>query len=159
MIYAPHIWLRQGNKSFRHSIPQNFLYEGALQLYKKHLVIPFIAVSLVLSIVSCSRQGPVEPPISAPGISVQITKDDCPSIEVEAGMQVTWTNVDHVDRALIVERTDEQGVVVSAGGTDRLGPGDSFSTSFDVGQYPSFCSEDRTTFGTITVLPASYPYP
>ena len=45
MISAPHISLRQSNKSFRHSIPQNFLYEGVLQLYKKHLVIPFIAVS------------------------------------------------------------------------------------------------------------------
>jgi plastocyanin len=91
---------------------------------------------------------------------VQITSDYCPSVEIRPGMQIMWTNMDDMEHALIIERTNEQGVVVDGGGTDLLQPGDSFSTSLsETGQYTYYCSKDRTSFGTITVLTDSYPYP
>jgi len=75
-------------------------------------------------------------------------------------MQIMWTNMDSADHTLIIERTNEQGVIVDVGGTDLLQPGNFFSTSLsETGQYTYYCSKDRTSFGTITVLPASYPYP
>lgn len=97
---------------------------------------------------------PAESIVTAPAIGVQITKDNCPSIEVQAGMQISWTNLDNVDRVLMIERKDEQGVLVDSGGTDLLQPGNSFSTTLTApGQYMYYCSKDRTTFGTITVSP------
>jgi plastocyanin len=54
----------------------------------------------------------------------------------------------------MIERKDEQGVLVDSGGTDLLQPGTSFSNTLTVpGQYTYYCSKDRTTFGTITVSP------
>ena len=44
---------------------------------------------------------PAEPIVTPPAISVQITKDDCPSIEVQTGMQIAWTNLDDIDRVLM----------------------------------------------------------
>jgi len=115
---------------------------------------------LVLSLTACRGQSPVPPPVNAPAISVQITGDYCPSVEVQPGMQIMWTNTDSVDHTIILERTNEQGVVIDSGATDLLQPGDSISTTLgEAGQYTYYCSKDRTSFGTITVLPASYPYP
>jgi len=128
-------------------------------LNRQYFVLWLITLILVLSISSCAGQSPVAPQVTAPAISVQITKDVCPSIEVQAGTQVAWMNLDTVDRAVIIERMDEQGVVISSGGTDLLAPGDSFSTTLEAGQYAYYCSKDRTIFGMITVSPVSYPYP
>jgi plastocyanin len=96
----------------------------------------------------------VEPILTPPAISVQITKDDCPSIEVQAGMQIAWINRDTVDRILMIERKDEQGAIIDLGGTDLLQPGTTFSINLTTpGQYTYYCSKDRRAFGTITVLP------
>lgn len=109
---------------------------------------------------ACGGQSPVIPLLTPPAISVLITRDFCPSIEVQAGMQIAWTNQDDEDRVLILERTNEQGVIVDSGGTDRLQPGDTFSISLvEPGKYTYYCSVDRTESGTITVLPGSYPSP
>jgi hypothetical protein len=123
------------------------------------LVLWFVTIVLVLSMTACGGQSPVIPLVTPPAISVLITRDSCPSLEVQAGMQIAWTNQDDVDRVLILERTNEQGVLVDSGGTDRLQPGDTFSISLEPGKYTYYCSVDRTESGTITVLPGSYPYP
>ena len=115
----------------------------------------FVCFLLVPVAAACSgpetQQAPV---VTPPAISLQITEDDCPSIVVQAGMQITWTNQADEDRVLMLERKDEQGVLVDSGGTDQLQPGDTFSiTLAEPGQYTYYCTEDRTAFGTITVLP------
>jgi plastocyanin len=114
-----------------------------------------VLLFLVSTLTACgSASTPAELIITAPAIGVQITKDDCPSIEIQVGTQIAWTNLDIVDRVLMIERKDEQGIVVDSGGTDLLQPGTSFSiTLTDPGQYTYYCSKDRTAFGTITVLP------
>ena len=92
--------------------------------------------------------------LTPPAIGVEITKEECPSIEVQAGMQIAWTNTDDVDRVLLIERKDASGAIVEQGGTDLLQPGTTFSTTLTMpGQYTYYCSKDHTAFGTITVLP------
>jgi plastocyanin len=120
-----------------------------------HPKILLVLLFLVSTLTACGGAStPVAPILTAPAIGVQITKDGCPSIEVQAGTQIAWTNLDNVDRVLLIEHKDEQGVLVDSGGTDLLQPGTSFSTTLTApGQYTYYCSKDRTTFGTITVLP------
>jgi plastocyanin len=114
-----------------------------------------VLLFLISTLTACGRAStPAEPIVTPPAISVQITKDDCPSIELHVGMQIAWTNLDDVDRILMIERKDDQGALIDSGGTDLLQPGASFSTTLTVpGQYTYYCSKDRTAFGTITVLP------
>ena len=104
---------------------------------------------------ACGSTGsPSEPVTTPPAISVQITEGYCPSLEIQSGMQVAWTNADNEDRALWLERKDEQGNLIDSGGTDLLQPGTTFAiTLMDPGQYIYYCSKDRTAFGTITVSP------
>jgi plastocyanin len=117
----------------------------------------FLLVFLFLmsTLTTCTHAStPTEPILTPPAIGVQITKDNCPSIEIQAGTQIAWTNLDNVDRVLMIERKDEQGVLVDSGGTDLLQPGTSFSTTLtEPGQYTYYCSKNHTTFGTITVSP------
>lgn len=115
------------------------------------LVFWFIALFLT----GCgSSRAAAEPVVTPPAISAQITKDYCPSLDVQAGMQIAWTNADTVDRALWLELKDEQGALIDSGGTDLLQPGTTFTiTLMDPGRYIYYCSKDRTVFGTITVSP------
>ena len=118
----------------------------------KILWVLFFLASTVTACGGMSK--PTEPPVTPPAISVQITKEYCPSIEVQADMQIVWTNLDDVDRMLWIERKDGQGIIVDAGGTDLLQPGTTFSiTLTDPGEYTYYCSRDRKSFGTITVTP------
>ena len=115
----------------------------------------FVFLFIVLFITACgSTRSSSKPVVTPPAISVQITKDYCPSLEIQSGMQIAWTNVDSTDRALWLERRDEQGNLSDSGGTDLLQPGTTFTiTLTDPGQYIYYCSKDRTTFGTIAVSP------
>jgi plastocyanin len=115
----------------------------------------FVVWLLAGTLVACSsRQTSGAHVLTPPAISVEITGDNCPSIEVQAGMQVAWTNRDDIDRTVMFEREDENGTLIDSGGIDLLQPGSTFSTTFvEPGQYTYYCSEDRTEFGTITVLP------
>ena len=115
----------------------------------------WVLIFLASIVTACSgRSIPAEPPVTPPAISVQITKEYCPSIEVQAGMQIAWTNLDDLDRMLWIERKDGQGIIVDAGGTDLLQPDTTFSiTLTDPGEYTYYCSRDRKAFGTITVTP------
>ena len=110
---------------------------------------------IVLFITACgSTRPPSEPVVTPPAISVQITKDYCPSLEIKAGMQIAWTNAENEDHVLWLEHKDEQGVLIDSGGTDFLKPGTTFTITLkDPGKYIYYCSKDRTAFGTITVSP------
>jgi plastocyanin len=116
----------------------------------------WVIFSLVaLFIAACgSTKSVAEPVLTAPAISVQITEDYCPSVEIKAGAQIAWTNADFADRALWLERRDEQGVLIDSGGTDLLQPGTTFTIILTIpGQYTYYCSIDHTASGTITVSP------
>jgi plastocyanin len=121
----------------------------------KFFSVLFAVLFLSGAIVACSgAQTSVAPVLTPPAISVEITGDNCPSVEVQAGMQVVWTNRDDIDRTLMFERNEENGALIDSGGIDLLQPGSTFSTTFvEPGQYTYYCSEDQTAFGTITVLP------
>jgi plastocyanin len=121
----------------------------------KFFSVLFAVLFLSGAIVACSgAKTSVAPVLTPPAISVEITGDNCPSVEVQVGMQVAWTNRDDIDRTLMFERKDENGTLIDSGGIDLLQPGSTFSTTFtEPGQYTYYCSEDRTAFGTITVLP------
>jgi plastocyanin len=117
----------------------------------KWLLLFLIAVFMSACVGQKSTQDPV---VNSPSIGVQITKDLCPSIEVQSGMQVEWTNIGNEDRALLLERKDENGNLVDFGGTDLLQPGSSFSiTLIESGEYIYYCSIDHTSYGSITVSP------
>ena len=122
---------------------------------RKQISIPLIILFLASMLAACGgAPTSAEPLVTPPAISVQITKEYCPSIEVQPGMQIAWTNQDNVDRVLMIERTDELGAIVDSGGTDLLQPGTTFSISLtEPGQYTYYCSKDRAAFGTITVTP------
>lgn len=124
-------------------------------MFTKKFSLVFGFVLLVSNMVACSGgQSSSAPMLTPPAIGVQLTGDDCPSIEVQAGMQIAWTNEDNVDHVLLLERTDENGIMIESGGTDLLQPGDTFTiTLTEPGQYTYYCSDDRIVFGTITVLP------
>ena len=91
---------------------------------------------------------------TAPGINVEITKENCPSIEAQADMRISWTNNDTVDLILVIEHKDEQGVITEFGGTGLFQPGTTFSiSSLAPGEYTYYCSQDHSAFGTITITP------
>jgi len=107
---------------------------------------------LVIVLTACASQTPVPSQVNAPAISVDVTKDNCPSIEAQSSMQISWTNNDTVDLVLWIEHKDENGEITEAGGTDLLQPGTMFSISnLSPGEYTYYCSKDRTVFGTITI--------
>lgn len=117
----------------------------------KWLLLFLIAVFMSACGNQRSTQDTVE---NLPTISVQITKDICPSIEIQSGMQVEWTNIGNEDRVLLLERKDENGNLVDFGGTDLLQPGSSFLfTLTQPGQYLYYCSKDHISFGSIIVSP------
>ena len=126
-----------------------------MKLNRKILSLVFVALVLAGTIGACSgERAPLSPLVTPPAISLDLTGDVCPSIEVQAGMQIAWTNQDAIDRTIWFERKDENGVVTESGGIDLLQPGTTFSTAFmEPGQYTYYCSKERTAFGTITVLP------
>jgi hypothetical protein len=92
--------------------------------------------------------------LPAPAIGVQITHDNCPSIESKVDTQISWTNTDTVDLVLIIESRDDQDVIISNGGTDLLKPGNTFSVnSLSRGKYRYYCLQDRSVFGSILITP------
>jgi plastocyanin len=120
-------------------------------LNNKCTLLYFVAVLAIASFV-CVQTFSFASPVSPPEVSVQITRDYCPSMEIQAGMQIAWTNLDSADRALIIEGSREDGSSVSFGGTNLLEAGDVYSIALNkAGEYTYYCSKDRSTSGTITV--------
>jgi plastocyanin len=104
---------------------------------------------LLVAIVTCGQTLTVASKAAGPSVSVQITSDYCPSLEVQAGMQIAWTNLGDEERILIVERLGDH----FSKGTSLFEVADTYLISLnEPGQYTYYCSKDRTAFGTITVL-------
>ena len=87
---------------------------------------------------------------SAPGMSVGITGDLCPNMELQPGQQVTWTNQD--TREHIVRDRPAEGAGLFDSGV--LQTGDSFAFTFlEAGSYTYECTQDGSMTGMITVGP------
>ena len=115
--------------------------------------IGFIIFIILLSgfLAACQTTPESTTPSSA-GISIEITDDLCPNVEIQVGQQVTWTNKD--GQAHVVEASMAEGTSQFESGT--LQPEDSFTFTFtEAGSYTYTCSVDsvNTIPGTITVQP------
>lgn len=124
-------------------------------MHRKHFSLLFVTLFLAGILAACSSGDTQPAPVlTPPAISLEIKGNECPSLEAQVGMQVAWTNQDNVDHVLVLERTDENGVLIDSAGTDLLQPGSTYSiTLIEPGQYTYYCSKDHAAFGTITVLP------
>lgn len=111
----------------------------------------FILLVILLSglLTSC-RSTPTLVSPDAPGISVGILGDECPSVNVNVGDVVTWTNQDA--RAHIVRHMPKEGDSQFDSGT--LNMGDSFAFTFmQPGDYTYQCVIEYESTGTVTVQP------
>jgi hypothetical protein len=89
--------------------------------------------------------------LTPPAMSVTITRENCPSMEVQLGMTVVWMNGDTVHLPLQIDQYDESGKVTDTGKSE-IGPGDVFATKFYyAGIYRYYCSENKDVYATITV--------
>lgn len=107
---------------------------------------------LLVAMFTCSQTINAASQAAVPAISVQITDDYCPSVEIQAGMQIAWTNLDDEERILIIEPQNGQAQALSKG-TSLFEVADTFSTYLnEPGLYTYYCSKDRLASGTIRVL-------
>ncbi len=90
--------------------------------------------------------------LTPPAISVTITRENCPSMEIQLDMTVAWTNGDTVLLPIRIDQYDESGKVTDIGRSE-VGPGDVFETKFYyTGTYRFYCSEEnKDVYGTIIV--------
>ena len=107
--------------------------------------------SLLVILGACqSAATPTLAELSEPGIAVGISDDQCPTIIVKAGQQISWTNQgshEHIVRAKSVG--GENGF-----DSGTLQPGDSFAVTLPQPEtYQYDCSTDGSLTGTITVEP------
>jgi hypothetical protein len=117
--------------------------------FKKTLILLGFIVLCAAFLVACQNQPTLLPP-SAPGISAGITSEICPSIVVEVGQQVTWTNQDTGEH-IVRERPITGNSLFNSG---ILLPGDSFNFNFvQPGSFTYECSIDGVETGMITVQP------
>jgi plastocyanin len=117
--------------------------------FKRPLIILEMVALLSAFLAACQSQPPLATP-SAPGISVGITGETCPSVVLQVGQQVTWTNQD--SREHMVRDKPAEGNSRFDSGT--LQPGDNFAFTFpQPGSYIYQCSRDGTVTGTISVQP------
>ena len=100
---------------------------------------------------SCkSRATPTLAESSQAGIGVGISDDLCPTVIVNVGQQIIWTNQGKVEHIVKAKSIDGQ----SSFSSGILQPGDNFVVTLtepDVYQYD--CSEDGSLTGKITVEP------
>lgn len=109
-----------------------------------------VLVVLFTGLLTACRSIPTLASPSTPGISVGILGDECPSVEVKVGEQVTWTNQD--TRAHIVRHIPNEGDSQFESGI--LNMGDSFSFSFvQPGDYTYQCLIEFESIGIVTVRP------
>ena len=116
---------------------------------RSRILILVVLAGLVYLPAACSSETEV-PGQAVPGIEVEITAATCPSLEVKAGNQVTWTNKDQ--KVHIVTAAYAAGLTMFESGD--LQSGDTFSFVFsEAGQYEYICSKDGSLNGIITVEP------
>jgi plastocyanin len=118
----------------------------------KKLNFAFVFFVALLMISGCrNKPQQVDVSITPPAISVNVTRESCPSIELEAGMWVTWTNVDTVSLPIKIEYLDENGKVTDTG-MSEIDSGATFSTNFpEAGISHVYCTDNADTHATITV--------
>lgn len=117
--------------------------------FKKTLILVGYILLCGIFLVACQTK-PTLAPQPTPGIGVGITSEICPSIVVEVGQQLTWTNQD--SREHIVHHRPIKGDSLFDSGI--LLPGDSFSFDFlQPGSFTYECSTDGLETGMITVQP------
>ncbi len=106
---------------------------------------------VILTLATCTPATPIPSNIPAtPGISVGITQTTCPSVIINAGDQIVWTNQDQSQHVVHVMYSNNAQLADSG----VLQKGDSFALNFpDSGDYPYTCSEDGKMRGTVTVRP------
>jgi hypothetical protein len=113
-----------------------------------------IGVLLVigLSLIACGRPTSLPAPLPsdlAVSAAVSITQDNCPSLEMRPGTQVTWTNQDTQEHVVWSEGPGGQEILFDSG---ELQSGDSFTFIFtEPGQFTYWCSADKAISGTITI--------
>ena len=112
-------------------------------------LVPILFCAITAFLAACQTR-PVLAPNSLPGIGVAISSDQCPSIEVQVGQQVTWTNTDSKEHT--VRHNPEDGE--SQFNSGSLEPGASFGFLFvEAGTYPYACSEGGGVNGSVIVQP------
>ncbi len=113
-----------------------------------------LLLALIFGISACGAKNDPQQDVvlTPPAIGVTITRENCPSLETQVGMTVSWTNGDTVHLPLQIDQYDESGKVTDIGKSE-IGPGDTFSVNFyHPGVYRFYCSEEnKDVYGTITV--------
>ena len=122
-----------------------------MHVYGRQLQVLFVIIFLVVVLAGCQSSTPPSGDApSKPGMSVIITKTDCPTLIISAGMTVSWTNRDR-QAHVVQSEASSNGVQFDSG---TLQPGDSFTFSFpQPGSYTYRCGLDELPNGTITVQP------
>jgi len=111
---------------------------------------------IVAGFVACGRPMPEESHLpGAPGIGVEITATNCPSLAIAVGTQVVWANRDQQEHAL--KSVLPGGDFLFDSGT--LQPGDTFTFRFQQqGTYAYRCASDQAPVATIAVRSGSLVY-
>ena len=122
-------------------------------MYKISRILIFsLAALLTLAVLAACGSAEETPPPGAtvPGISISITNNTCPGVEISLNDQITWTNDDTVEHQIRVEYPDGEKLV----DLGVLQPGDSASFTFtQAGSFSYTCSEDQAYAATINVQP------
>ena len=109
----------------------------------------FVLIVLGVFLAAC-QPTPTLATSSTPGTSIGITDTICPTVIVQVGQQIVWTN--QGSREHVVRDNSTKGSSLFDSGT--LQPGDSFAFTFpQVGSYTYQCSESGDKTGTVTVQP------
>jgi len=80
--------------------------------YSKYLMI------LVVMLSACGQTNNDVPPemfLTPPAMSVTVTRKNCPSMEVQVGMQVMWVSGDTATIPITLEELDDHGNVITTG--------------------------------------------
>jgi len=112
------------------------------------------AILLTVALSACSSEEAAPAAAStAPSISLVVTRTNCPSLEVQRGTQVLWTNGDTVNLAIAIEELEDHGKGKGKGGSE-IQPGDIFGATFtELGRYKIQCSDESAVSGILTVVP------
>lgn len=117
---------------------------------KIHFVFILLFVSFALSACGSKDEETPDVLLTPPAIMVEVSRENCPSIETVVGMSVAWRNVDTVPLPIKIERLDESGKVADTGKTE-LYPETVLTLEFyEGGIYHYYCT-DADVFATITV--------
>lgn len=120
-----------------------------MPLFRRQLVLILSGLVLLGLLAACQSTPTLVSP-SGPGISVGITGDGCPQVDVQAGQQVVWTNQDTQDH--VVRHLPGDGQPQFDSGI--LTEGDSFSFTFiQPGEFIYECVLNGGPAGTVNVVP------